>query len=120
LRGGLGYETGAARPGWLRADLDGAARTTLTVGAAYRMPHLEVSVGGGAILEGSTSNPSIGGSQPCNPTPDATGCGGSGAHQGPDPIDPLLTSDAQAVSPVSQGDYRSHYTVFMLGVTTWF
>lgn len=120
LRGGIGYETGAARPGWLRADLDGAARTMLTVGAAYRMPHVEVSVGGGAILEGSASNPNIGGTQPCNPTPDATGCGGSAAHQGPDPINPLADADMQAVNPISQGDYKAHYTMFMLGVTTWF
>jgi long-subunit fatty acid transport protein len=120
FRGGVGYETAAARPGWLRADLDGAARTTLTAGAAYRMPHAEFSIGGGAILEGSPDNPNIGGAEPCNPTSDAPICGGTADHQGPDPINPLVPNNQQAINPISQGSYKAHYTMFMLGVTTWF
>jgi long-subunit fatty acid transport protein len=123
LRGGLGYETAAATTGWLRADIDGAARTTITVGAAYRMQRFEVSVGGGAILEGSPSNPNVGGgSAPCNPTSASTDktCNGQTTHQGPDPLNPLIEADAQALNPVSQGDYKSHYLVFMLGVSAWF
>jgi len=121
LRGGLGYETAAAKPGWLRADLDGAARTTITVGAAYRMRHYEISAGGGAILEGSPSNPNVGGgAAPCNPTTAAPTCNGSTVHQGPDPINPILAPDAQVLSPVNQGDYKSHYLLFMLGITAWF
>lgn len=122
LRGGLGYETAAAKTGWLRADLDGAARTTITVGAAYRMRRLEISAGGGVILEGSPSNPNVGdGAEPCNPTEAAPSCTTAGApHQGPDPVNPILAADSQAENPVAQGDYKSHYTMFMLGVTTWF
>jgi long-subunit fatty acid transport protein len=123
LRGGLGYETAAATAGWLRADIDGAARTTITVGAAYRMQRFEVSVGGGAILEGSPSNPNVGGgSAPCNPTSASTDktCNGQTTHQGPDPLNPLIEADAQALNPVSQGDYKSHYVLFMLGVSAWF
>jgi hypothetical protein len=122
VRGGLGYETAAARTGWLRADFDGAARTTLTVGAAYRARHYEINAGGGVILEGSPSNPNVGGgAEPCNPTDAAKGCGVD-ARQGPDPINPVLKPgpDIQAESPVSQGDYKAHYTLFMLGVTAWF
>ncbi len=121
LRGGLGYETAAARTGWLRADIDGAARTTITAGAAYRMQRYEISLGGGAILEGSPSNPNVGGgSAPCNPTMADPTCNGSTVHQGPDPINPILPSDQQVLNPVNQGDYKSHYLLFMLGVTAWF
>jgi long-subunit fatty acid transport protein len=119
LRGGLGYDTAAARPGWLRADFDGAARTTITAGAAYRTRHLEISAGGGTILEGSPENPNVGGAaEPCNPTTAAPGCGG--VHQGPDPINPLLAAGAQVENPVNQGDYKAHYVMLMLGVTAWF
>jgi len=118
VRGGLSYDTAAARTGWLRADIDGAARTTVALGAAYRARRFEISVGGGAILEGSPSNPNVGGgATPCNPDlPE--GCGG--VHQGPEPINPLLEADAQAVNPVGQGDYKAHYLLLMLGASTWF
>jgi long-subunit fatty acid transport protein len=120
VRGGLGYDTAAAKTGWLRADLDGAARTTIALGASYRAQRFEVSLGGGAILEGSPSNPNVGGGAPCNPTlVDAT-CHGSTDHQGPDPINPLLTSDSQALSPVAQGNYKAHYVLVMLGGSAWF
>jgi long-subunit fatty acid transport protein len=119
VRGGLGYDTAAARTGWLRADLDGAARTTLAVGASYRLRRLEISLGGGVILE-SPSNPNVGGgNQPCNPTMDMPACRpGNDEHQGPDPINP--TAAAQAENPVNQGDYKAHYLLFMLGASTWF
>lgn len=121
LRGGLGYETAAARTGWLRADIDGAARTTIALGAAYRMQRFELSVGGGAILEGSPSNPNVGGgATPCNPTDADQTCNGSTTHQGPDPINPLLDANSQALSPVNQGDYKSHYLLLMLGASAWF
>jgi long-subunit fatty acid transport protein len=127
VRGGVGYDTAAAKTGWLRADIDGAARTTLTVGAAYRTQRLEVSLGGGAILEGTPSNPnSGGGAQPCNPMQTTQGCTGTGQQrpipdrEGPDPINPISTPDMQVESPVTQGDYRAHYLLLMLGVSTWF
>lgn len=121
VRAGLGYDTAAAKTGWLRADIDGAARTTITVGAAYRMRRYEVSLGGGAILEGSPSTPNAGGgATPCNPTMIDPTCNGNTNHQGPDPISPVLTSDDQILNPVNQGDYKSHYVLFLLGVSTWF
>jgi long-subunit fatty acid transport protein len=120
VRGGIGYDTAAAKTGWLRADLDGAARTTLALGAAYRAQRFEVSLGGGAVLEGAPSNPNVGGdAQPCNPTLTAQSCA-PGDNRGPSPINPVLIPDAQAVSPVAQGDYKSHYLLVMLGVSTWF
>ena len=121
LRAGLGYETAAAKTGWLRADIDGAARTTITAGAAYRMRHFEISAGGGTILEGSPSNPNVGGgATPCNPTAAEPTCNGSTTHQGPDPDNPILAPDQQALNPVNQGDYKSHYVLFMLGVSARF
>lgn len=123
LRGGLGYETAAARTGWLRADIDGAARTTLTAGAAYRMRHVEISGGFGAILEGSPSNPNVGGgAEPCNPTMTDPTCNGSTTRQGPDPAFPIAepSDPNRPVNPINQGDYKAHYLVFMLGATAWF
>jgi long-subunit fatty acid transport protein len=120
VRGGLGYDTAAARTGWLRADLDGAARTTLTAGASYRARRFEISIGGGAILEGSPSNPnSGGGAEPCNPNGMMEDCG-TGDRQGPDPINPISEADDQDENPVTQGDYKAHYLLLMLGVSTWF
>ncbi|HEX7843493.1 MAG TPA: outer membrane protein transport protein [Kofleriaceae bacterium] len=119
VRGGLGYDTAAARTGWLRADVDGAARTTLALGAAYRARRFEISLGGGAILEGSPSNPNVGGgATPCNPTLTDKTCNGSTDHQGPDPINPLIVD--QALNPVAQGDYKAHYLLLMLGASAWF
>ena len=125
LRGGLGYDTQTAKPGWLRADIDGAARFTLAAGAAYKMKKLQIDAGIGAILEGSPSNPGT-----CNPMVSADqprpGCAADGSEQaiddrkGPDPINPLNVPMSQLESPVSQGDYKSHYLMFMLGMSTWF
>jgi len=117
VRGGIGYDTAAAKTGWLRADLDGAARTTLTVGASYRARRFEISIGGGAILE-SPSNPNVGGgATPCNPTVGMPNCGGE-ERQGPDPISP--TAVDQVENPVNQGDYKAHYLLLMLGGSFWF
>jgi long-subunit fatty acid transport protein len=117
VRGGLGYDTAAAKTGWLRADQDGAARTTIAVGASYRARRFELSLGGGAILE-SPSNPNVGaGDAPCNPTAAAPGCGVDD-RQGPDPINPTMAM--QAENPVNQGDYKSHYLLLMLGGSVWF
>lgn len=121
IRGGLGYDTRAAEDGWLRADMDGAARTTLTVGAAYRTKKWEADLGGGAILEGTNSNAGN-----CNPSNAMPGCVGDGTEnglanrRGPDPISPVLLPAQQIEDPVSQGDYKSHYTLVMLGFSTWF
>ncbi|HEX4420979.1 MAG TPA: outer membrane protein transport protein [Kofleriaceae bacterium] len=119
LRGGIGYDTAVAKTGWLRADLDGAARTTLTAGAAYRTNRFEIDLGFGAALEGSPSNPNNGdAAEPCNPTQAAPSC--PVPHQGPDPINPLLPTTNQADSPIAQGDYQAHYLMFMLGGSVWF
>jgi len=125
LRGGVGHDTAAAKDGWLRADIDGAARTTLTLGAGYRAKRWEVNIGGGAILEGSPEN-----TGDCNPTGPGAGqtfgCGPNNTEnpaedrRGPDPITPVLLPDKQAENPVTQGTYSAHYVMFMLGFSTWF
>jgi long-subunit fatty acid transport protein len=120
LRGGLSYDTRAARAGWLRADLDGAARVTAAVGAAYRAGRVEIHAGGGYVLSGSRENPGT-----CNPSPELRGCRGDGSERpiderrGPDPINPLVVPARQAESPVGQGMVTSSYALLMVGVTTW-
>jgi long-subunit fatty acid transport protein len=121
VRGGVAYDTAAAKQGWERADLDGAARTTLTAGGSYRTSRLEVSAGFGVILEGTRTDP-----RNCNPTTANPGCAGNdmdnppNLRQGPDPILPIINSDVQLENPVNEGTYKSHYLLFMLGVSTWF
>jgi long-subunit fatty acid transport protein len=123
-RGGLAYDTAAAKAGWERADFDGAARTTLTAGASYKMSRVQIDAGFGAILEGTRDD-----SRNCNPAlkaPPYEGCGPNMEVQplddrlGPDPINPIQNPDTQLENPVNQGTYKSHYLMFMLGVSTWF
>ena len=130
LRGGVGYDTAAATAGWLRSDIDGAARTTIALGGAYKTKRFRIDAGGGAVLEGSPTNPNLlANNEVCNPTgsPSNPGCANNGSTQtplgdrkGPDPINPLLGSNQQAESPISQGVFKSHYVMLMLGFTTWF
>jgi long-subunit fatty acid transport protein len=126
FRGGVAYDTRAAKEGWLRADLDGAARTTITAGAGYKAKRWKVDAGFGVVLEGSGNNPGE-----CNPVEKdraMLGCNGDGvenpvgsdARQGPDPINPIVVPAAQIEAPVTRGTFSSHYLVFMLGASTWF
>jgi long-subunit fatty acid transport protein len=127
LRGGIGYDTAAARTGWLRSSFDGAARLTTTLGLGFKTPSWGIDLGAGYVHEGSPSNP---GASPdgsdCNPTSSQLHCTGADAdrpldqRQGPDPTNPLLTPDFQFENPVNQGTYRAHYLLFMLGVSRWF
>lgn len=129
LRGGIAYDTAAAKTGWLRSNFDGAARLTTTLGAAFRTRRYEFNVGGGYVYEGTNTNP---GASPdgsdCNPTLAAgnLGCAGTNQdrpineRQGPDPTNPLLQPPFQAENPYNQGSYKSHYILLMFGVTTWF
>jgi long-subunit fatty acid transport protein len=129
-RGGLAYDTAAAKPGWERADLDGAARTTLSFGGSYKMSRVQIDAGFGAVLEGTRTD-----SRNCNPVVDPSknsppqnvpysGCGPGdiqqalGDRKGPDPINPVQKD--QLENPVNQGTFKSHYLMFMLGVSTWF
>ncbi|HTL34842.1 MAG TPA: outer membrane protein transport protein [Kofleriaceae bacterium] len=132
-RGGIAYDTRAAETGWERADLDGAARTTLAAGASYKMSRVQIDAGFGVVLEGTRTD-----SRNCNPVPDPSkqsappqnvpfsGCGPGDVQQaiddrqGPDPVNPINTPESQLENPVNQGTYTSHYLMFMLGVSTWF
>ena len=129
LRGGVAYDTAAAKTGWLRASFDGAARLTSTLGAAYRTSRWELTAGGGFVYEGRNTNPgaSADGSD-CNPTAAAgtAGCAGTNQdrpveeRQGPDPTNPLIEPAFQAESPYNQGSIKSHYVLLTLGFSTWF
>lgn len=127
VRGGAGYDTAAAKPGWERADIDGAARTTLAAGIGYKMHRVQIDAGFGLILEGTRTNPGSGpGGALCNPTSNMQGCLGNntdnpqGSRHGPDPTDPIVDANSQTESPVNQGTFSSHYVMFMLGAKTWF
>jgi len=127
VRGGIGYDTAAAREGWLRASFDGAARVTTTVGAAFHTKKWEINAGGGFVYEGSNTNPgAAAGGRDCNPTSANTNDCGDGTQrplddrQGPDPTSPLLTPDLQFENPFNQGTIKSNYLLFMLGFSTWF
>ncbi|MDX2087778.1 MAG: outer membrane protein transport protein [Kofleriaceae bacterium] len=123
IRGGVGYDTAAAKKGWYRIDIDGAARTTATIGAGFRTKRWELNLGGGAILEGSNTNEGV-----CNPPNSTTmaGCNADGNErpvedrEGPDPLNPLVSDTQQIESPVNKGTIKSNYVLFMLGFTTWF
>lgn len=121
LRGGVGYETGAAKDGWLRVDVDGAARYSGMVGAAYRMQRVELNIGGGYIYQGKNTNDGT-----CNPTPPDRGCRADGSENpienrnGPDPESPLVPTISQLESPFNQGTLESNYVLFMIGMSTWF
>jgi long-subunit fatty acid transport protein len=127
LRGGVGYDTAAARDGFLRASFDGAARITTTVGGAYRTNKWEINAGAGYIHEGSNTNGgAAAGGRDCNPTTSNINDCGDGAQrpledrQGPDPTSPLLIPELQFENPFNQGTIKSNYLLFMLGFSTWF
>jgi hypothetical protein len=122
LRGGIAYDTAAAKKNWERVDLDGAARTTVAVGAVYPFGKYAVMGGFGYVYEGTRN---IG--DDCNPTaaPGDMGCDGSGQdqpldqRQGPDPIQPL-NSGTPFESPFNAGKYESSYIEFSLAVLAKF
>lgn len=123
-RGGLGYDTAAAKDGWQRVDIDGAARTTITAGAGFKTGRFQFDAGFGVVLEGTNDNP--GDCNPISPQPADLGCNRDGvqapldAREGPDPINPLLVPEQQLQAPVNQGVFKSHYIMFMLGATASF
>jgi long-subunit fatty acid transport protein len=127
VRGGVAYDTAAAKQGWLRANFDGAARQTLALGVAYEASSWQVSAGFGYIHEGTNENPGANADgTDCNPTSSMLGCSGTGSdrpvddRQGPDPTNPLIGPDYQAENPYNQGSITSHYLMFMVGFAKGF
>lgn len=120
LRAGAAYDTAAAKEGWERVDMDGAARTTLAGGIAYTFGNARVDLGGGVVLEGARDVAE------CNPTVTMMGCDGSGTEtpgperNHPDPVQPLQGAGNQTESPFNAGHYESGYVIFSLGLSTWF
>lgn len=117
LRGGAAYDTRTASENWERADIDGAARTTVALGASYQLKKLRFDLGGGAVIEPTRTQGTT-----CNPTPtmEGPGCTGGSASTGPDPVQPTTDPFAQVQSPIGAGTYESGYALVMLGVSTWF
>jgi long-subunit fatty acid transport protein len=123
-RGGIAHDTAAATPGWLRADIDGTARTTVALGAGFRTRRYQIDAGFGLVHAGKNEN--AGDCNPISSNPNELGCNRDGVQQpledrrGPDPINPLLVPKQQLEAPVNQGVFESGYVMFMLGASTWF
>jgi long-subunit fatty acid transport protein len=131
VRGGVGYDTAAAKTGWERADFDGAARTMIAAGASYKMNKVQIDAGFGVILEGTRTD-----SRTCNPSATAgmMGCAGTPGYtggtpgtdnppdqrKGPDPINPIVVSNVQTENPVNEGTFKSHYLFVLLGASYHF
>jgi hypothetical protein len=99
LRGGIAHDTRYAKDGWLRADVDGAARTMFAVGGAFRTKKFQIDGGFGFVYEGTQDNPGT-----CNilvDTPTEIGCNNDGNERpvqdrrGLDPINPLVVANQQ-------------------------
>lgn len=124
VRAGVAYDTRAAKEGWLRADIDGAARTTGALGVGYRAKRFEVNAGFGYVYEGTNDNP--GNCNPLDSGPPGQGCDANMQAQpvadrsGPDPITPIIDAERQSENPVTQGTYESSYTMLLVGFSTWF
>lgn len=120
LRGGVAHDTAAAKENWERADLDGAARTTATLGGSLTLDKVRIDVGGGIVYEGTrTQNTN------CNNNTAGRACDGGplvgpDSRTGPDPIQPISAPGSQQISPINQGAIKSGYGLLMIGATTWF
>jgi hypothetical protein len=120
LRGGVAYDTAAAKKNWERADLDGAARTTATLGASLTLSKVRIDLGGGIVHEGTRTQTTY-----CDNNTPGANCTGPGllppdSRTGPDPIQPISDPGSQQISPINQGAIKSGYGILLLGVTTWF
>ncbi|MBK9071180.1 MAG: outer membrane protein transport protein [Myxococcales bacterium] len=120
LRGGIARDTAAARPGWERVDIDGAARTSVAGGFTWQLAGVQLELGAGYIFEGTRD---VGGA--CNPTLGDPGCRDGaqtawGQRSQPDPVNPLRPSVEQFESPFNSGRYVSHYVLAMAGVSARF
>ena len=90
---------------------------------ADKLPRVSIDLGFGYIHEGTRTD-----SRDCNPVSASPmqGCGPNGEvqpiadRQGPDPIYPVNDVNMQVENPVNQGTFKSHYLLFMAGMSTWF
>lgn len=121
VRAGIAHDTAAAKDGWERLDLDGAARTTMALGVSYPVGKVSISVGGGFVYEGSRD---VG--TDCNPTMAEGGCDDSSPGEepvadrsGPDPAQPLVAGSGFQ-SPFNAGKYESGYVLMHLAVIAKF
>ena len=120
VRGGAAYDTAAAPKHWERIDLDGAARLMLAAGASLTLSKVRIDIGGGIVHEGQRTQ-----GTGCNVVQVNQGCNGAAQlppdkRPGPDPVQPLADPSGQQQNPINEGVFSSGYSMFMLGVTTWF
>jgi long-subunit fatty acid transport protein len=118
-RAGVSYDSAAAQNGWERLDLDGAARTMLSLGASYKLTRWSIDAGFSYIYEGSRT-------QNSNCAPSTTGCSSSGQQQsfpnqaGASPVNPVFQFNGQFEDPIDQGTFVSHYVLLDIGASLRF
>lgn len=112
-RAGFGFDTAAAPDSWTRTDMDGRARQTFGLGAAFDMPGWRFDVGLAFVHEGQidvtrTSTPTT------PPPPDD--------RNQPDPPQPRVDQDSPYYEyhPINEGRYDSGYVIGTFGVTATF
>lgn len=124
LRAGAAYDTRTAPLSWTRVDIDNKRRATLTTGIAFETSRFRVDLGGGRVLEPDNTVAQC--QPPDGPSLDSPGCDGTGEdapvldRTAPDPGQPLQGPLNAIESPFNAGTYESGYTLFSLGLTTWF
>ncbi|HEY1811918.1 MAG TPA: outer membrane protein transport protein [Kofleriaceae bacterium] len=120
-RAGVSYDSAAAKDGWERLDVDGAARTMMSIGASYKLERFSIDAGFAYVYEGTRNQ-----NRNCVPTSPTQGCGPGGAPEtfqqqtGTNPVNPVFQFNGQLEDPVDQGSINSHYVILMLGASTWF
>jgi long-chain fatty acid transport protein len=122
VRGGIAFDTKAAKAAWERADLDGAQHLTFTAGGSLLVtPKVRLDLGAGYVYEGTRTQGSD-----CNVLSGQTGCVGDGsstpvdARTQPDPLLPLTSVKNQNENPINSGTFKSSYILFMLAANVQF
>lgn len=121
FRAGAAHDTAAAEDAWQRLDIDGASRSTFTLGAAFQASRFRIDIAGGLVVEPDRTVDA------CNPANSLEGCPAGSEplpageqHTAPDPLQPLVHPALQSESPFNGGEYSSGYLMMSVGVTTWF
>lgn len=112
LRAGAAYDTRTTPGSWARVNFDGAPRTTIAGGVAYRFGRYQIELGGGVVLE-----PVRKVADDCTTSITEPGCAGNGMETPvrdrtrPDPIQPTTAALNQIEAPFNAGVYESGYVL---------
>lgn len=123
VRAGVAHDTETAPLLYNRADIDGAPRTTMAIGASFPVgDRVQLDVGGGYVVEPTRDVPQClppDGPDASNPT-----CDGQALppfdRRRPDPAQPLNDANSAVESPFNAGRYEASYVMWSLGVSARF